>query len=32
MGEFTANFMETVERYLREIVEAHEMYINPFDI
>lgn len=32
MGEFTANFMEAIEKYIREIVERKEMYLNPFDI
>lgn len=32
MGEFTANFMETVERYIREIVENQQMYFSPFGV
>lgn len=32
MGEFTANFMETVERYIREVIQNNEMYDNPFDV
>lgn len=32
MGEFTANFMQKMEHYIRIIVESEEMYQNPWDV
>jgi hypothetical protein len=32
MGEFTSNFLQKMEHYIRTIVENNEMYHNPWDI